>query len=152
MRAMVQRVLRAEVRVRGRVTGRIGPGLLVLVGIGEGDRRETARALAAKIVSLRVFDNEQGRMDRSLAEVGGELLCVPEFTLYGDCRKGRRPNYQRAAAPECARPLYEAFVNFLREALAHGASVATGEFQAMMEVESVNNGPVTLLLDWEEPD
>jgi D-aminoacyl-tRNA deacylase len=151
MRAVVQRVIRAEVRVEGRAAGRIGRGLLVLVAVGGDDRAETARALAEKIVGLRVFDNQQGRMDRSLAESGGDLLCVPEFTLYGDCRKGRRPNYQRAAAPEKARPLFDAFVGFLREFLPAGARVATGQFQAMMEVESVNDGPVTLLLDWEEP-
>ncbi len=150
MRAIVQRVLRAEVRVGDRVAGRIGRGLLVLVAVGEGDRAETARALAAKIVSLRVFDNPQGRMDLSLAEAGGGLLCVPEFTLYGDCRKGRRPNYQRALPPAEARPLYEAFVEALRAVLPPGAALATGEFQAMMEVESVNDGPVTLWLDWEE--
>lgn len=152
MRVVVQRVLRAEVRVQGRVTGRIGPGLLVLVGVGERDRPETGRAVAEKIVNLRVFDNPQGRMDRSLLEVGGSLLCVSEFTLYGDCRKGRRPNYQRAASPEKARPIYLAFVDFLRAALPPGANVATGEFQAMMEVESVNDGPVTLLLEWEESE
>jgi D-aminoacyl-tRNA deacylase len=152
MRVVVQRVLRAEVRVQNQVRGRIGPGLLVLVGVGERDRRETGRALAEKIVHLRVFDNAQGRMDRSLLDVGGDLLCVSEFTLYSDCRKGRRPNYQRAASPEIARPIYEAFIDFLRAALPQGANVATGEFQAMMEVESVNDGPVTLLLQSEEPE
>lgn len=148
MRAVVQRVVRAEVRVDGRSIGRIGRGLLVLVGIGSTDTRESAQSLAEKIVNLRVFDDESRRMNRSLVESGGSVLCVSQFTLYGDCRKGRRPSYDRAASPEVARPVYEAFVDSLR-ALLRGlnAQVETGEFQAMMEVDSTNDGPVTLLLD-----
>jgi len=144
MRAVVQRVKRAEVRVEGQVVGRVGHGLLVLVGIEKHDTQEIGMALAEKIANLRLFDDEQGRMNRSLLETGGGVLCVPQFTLYGDCRKGRRPSYDRAAAPEVARPLYEAFVESLR---AQGVEVQTGQFQAMMEVELVNDGPVTLLLD-----
>ena len=126
--------------------GRIGPGLLLLVGMGRNDTGENGQQLAEKIAQLRVFDDELARLNRSLLEVKGGVLCVPQFTLYGDCRKGRRPSYERAAPPEVARPLYEAFVESLR---ALGLEVQTGRFQAMMEVELVNDGPVTLLLDSE---
>jgi len=146
MRAVVQRVSRAEVRVEGRVVGAIGRGLLVLVGIAREDTPETGKVLAEKIANLRIFDDEQGRMNRSLLEAGGGVLCVSQFTLYGDCRKGRRPSYDRAAPPETARALYESFVESLR---ALGVKVETGEFRAMMDVELVNDGPVTLLLDTE---
>ena len=146
MRAVVQRVSRAEVRVEGRVVGAIGRGLLVLVGIAREDTAETGKALAEKIAHLRVFDDEQGRMNRSLLETGGAALCVSQFTLYGDCRKGRRPSYDRAAPPEAAQALYESFVVSLR---ALGVQVETGEFRALMDVELVNDGPVTLLLDSE---
>lgn len=128
--------------------GEIGPGLLILVGVGVKDTPEAGQALAEKIVNLRLFDNSQGKMGRSLLEAGGDVLCVPEFTLYGDCRKGRRPSYSEAASPEVARSLYDAFVQSLRELLRSvGGRVETGRFQAMMEVESVNDGPVTLLID-----
>jgi len=147
MRAVVQRVSRAEVRVEGRVVGRIGPGLMVLVGIAREDTPEAGQWLAEKIVNLRVFDDAEGRMNRSLLEAGGAVLCVSQFTLYGDCRKGRRPSYDRAASPEAALPLYEAFLAALR---AFGIAVKTGEFRAMMDVELVNDGPVTLLLDSEK--
>ncbi len=151
MRAVLQRVKRAEVRVEGRVVGRIGSGLLVLVGIAAGDTPESGNALAEKIVNLRIFDDEQGRMNRALLETGGSVLCVSQFTLYGDCRKGRRPSYDGAASPETARPLYEAFLDSLRELLRGvGGSVEAGQFQAMMQVELVNDGPVTLLLDSEK--
>jgi D-tyrosyl-tRNA(Tyr) deacylase len=120
--------------------------MLVLLGIGKEDTPEAAASLADKTVNLRIFDDEQGRMNRSLSETGGGLLCVSQFTLYGDCRKGRRPSYDRAAPPAMARQLYEAFVESVR---ASGITVATGQFQAMMEVELVNDGPVTLLLDSE---
>jgi D-aminoacyl-tRNA deacylase len=151
MRAVVQRVERAEVRIGGGVVGRIGSGLLVMVAVGAGDTRETAAALADKVVRLRIFDNELGKMDRSVMESGGDILCVSEFTLYGDCRRGRRPSYTAAASPQAARPLYDAFVESLRELLApYGRRVETGQFQAMMEVESVNDGPVTLWLDSEK--
>jgi D-tyrosyl-tRNA(Tyr) deacylase len=146
MRAVVQRVSRAEVRVEGRVVGAIGRGLLVLVGIAREDTAETGKVLAEKIAHLRVFDDEQGRMNRSLLETGGAALCVSQFTLYGDCRKGRRPSYDRAASPEAAQALYESFVVSLR---ALGVQVDTGEFRALMDVELVNDGPVTLLLDSE---
>ena len=148
MRAVVQRVSRGEVRVEGQVVGQIGRGLLVLVGFASEDTPEIGRALAEKIVNLRLFDNEQGRMDRSILEAGGGVLVVSQFTLYGDCRKGRRPSYSRAISPEGARPLYQAFVDSMRDCLRGSeASLSEGRFQAMMEVESVNDGPVTLLLD-----
>lgn len=151
MRAVVQRVSRAEVHVDGQVVGRIGHGLLVLLGIAKGDRPETGQALAEKIVNLRIFDDDQGRMNRSLLDGGGDVLCVSQFTLYGDCRKGRRPSYDRAASPEAARPLYEAFLEALRGLLrGTSAKVEAGQFQAMMQVELVNDGPVTLLLDSEK--
>ncbi|MBI1941483.1 MAG: D-tyrosyl-tRNA(Tyr) deacylase [Acidobacteria bacterium] len=147
MRAVVQRVSRGEVRVDGKVVGRVGRGLVVLLGIAAGDTAETGQALAEKIANLRIFDDAEGRMNRSLLETGGAALCVSQFTLYGDCRKGRRPSFDRAAAPEAARALYEDFVASLR---ALGVSVETGKFQAMMDVELVNDGPVTLLLDSEK--
>ena len=147
MRAVVQRVSRAEVRVEGKVVGRIGPGLVVLVAVGAGDSPEAGRALAEKIVQLRIFDNDAGRMDRSLLDTGGGILCVSQFTLYGDCRKGRRPSYERAASPAVAQPLYESFLAAFR---AFGVHLETGQFQAEMEVELVNDGPVTLLLDSEK--
>jgi len=147
MRVVLQRVKRAEVRVDGQLVGRIGPGLLVLVGIASVDTPASGKALAEKIANLRIFDDPQGRMNRSLLETGGAVLCVSQFTLYGDCRKGRRPSYDRAASPEAARSLYEAFVESLR---ALGVPVETSQFQAMMDVELVNDGPVTLLLDSEK--
>ncbi len=144
MRAVVQRVTRAAVRVGGGTVGEVGRGLLVLLGVARDDTEEDARYLAEKTVTLRVFDDEEGRMNRSVAEAGGGLLVVSQFTLYGDARKGRRPSWFDAAPPELARPLYESFV---AEARARGARVETGSFQAMMEVELVNDGPVTLILD-----
>ncbi len=151
MRAVVQRVSRAEVRVKGVVKGRIGAGLLVMIAVGPADTREAGAKLAERIVNLRIFDNESGRMDRSLSEVRGDVLCVSEFTLYGDCRCGRRPSYAGAASPEAAEPLFDAFVEALRGAVvAFGGKVETGQFRAMMEVDAVNDGPVTLLLDSEQ--
>ena len=144
MRAVVQRVKRAEVRVQGEELGRIGTGLVILLGVGKADGRSTCEALADKIANLRVFDDAEGRMNLSLREAGGKALCVSQFTLYGDCRKGRRPSYDQAAPPELALPLYEDFVNALRK---RGIPTETGRFRAMMEVELVNDGPVTLLLD-----
>jgi D-tyrosyl-tRNA(Tyr) deacylase len=140
----VQRVSRAEVRVDGAVTGRIGRGFCVLVGAADDDGDEDARLLAEKIVGLRVFADDQGQMNRALAEVGGALLVVSQFTLLGDCRKGRRPSFTKAMAPGPAEALYEKFVVFAR---AGGVPVETGRFRAMMEVELINDGPVTLLLD-----
>jgi len=147
MRAVLQRVKRAEVRVGDDVVGSIGPGLLVLVGVGEMDADTDLENLAAKIVNLRVFEDEHGKMNRSLQEVGGQVLCVSQFTLYGDCRKGRRPSYDQAAGLDTAQRLYDDFVKALRSL---GIVVATGQFQAKMEVELVNDGPVTLLLDSEK--
>ena len=144
MRAVVQRVSRAEVRVDGAVTGSIGPGLAVLLGVGQGDAEKDADYLADKVVNLRVFADEAGLMNRSVLEVRGGLLVISQFTLLGDCRKGRRPGYSDAAAPEEANRLYEAFVTRVRES---GLQVETGVFRASMDVELVNQGPVTLLLD-----
>jgi len=144
MRAVVQRVTRAEVRVDGASVGRIDAGLLVLLGVAKDDTPEAARYLAEKIVNLRVFADGEGRMNRSLVEAEGAILCVSQFTLYGDCRKGRRPSYDRAAPPEDARRLYELFVEQLR---CFHVPVETGQFQAMMQVDLVNDGPVTLLLE-----
>jgi D-tyrosyl-tRNA(Tyr) deacylase len=144
MRAVVQRVTRAEVRVAGDVAGRIGRGLLVLVGAGEGDGPEAVEWIADKIANLRIFPDDAGLMNRSVGEIGGGLLLVSQFTLYGDCRKGRRPSFVRALQPGPAEALYERLVERLR---ATGLPVATGKFRADMAVELVNDGPVTLLLD-----
>ena len=144
MRAVVQRVKRAEVRVDEEVVGRIGAGFVVLLGVGKNDTGEAGESLAEKIANLRVFDDGEGRMNRSLLETGGRALCVSQFTLYGDCRKGRRPSYDQAAAPERALLLYESFVESLRR---RGIATETGRFRAMMDLELVNDGPVTLLLD-----
>jgi D-tyrosyl-tRNA(Tyr) deacylase len=141
---VVQRVSEASVRVDGRLVGAIGPGLLVLLGVGRGDGETDAEYLAGKVVNLRVFPDEAGQMNRSVLEIGGALLVVSQFTLYGDARKGRRPGYSDAAAPEEANRLYERFVALVRES---GLRVETGVFQAMMDVALVNQGPVTLLLD-----
>ena len=144
MRACVQRVSRASVRVENEIVGQIGGGLLVLLGVAADDAEDDARSLADKITQLRIFNDEDGKMNRSLKEQGGQMLVVSQFTLLGDCRKGRRPSFVNAAPPELARQLYECFV---AAAALHGVRVATGTFQAMMQVELVNDGPVTLLLD-----
>jgi D-tyrosyl-tRNA(Tyr) deacylase len=144
MRAVVQRVKRAEVRVGEEVVGRIGFGFVVLLGVGKNDTEAAGDALAEKIAHLRVFDDDEGRMNRSLVECGGQALCVSQFTLYGDCRKGRRPSYDQSAAPDRALHLYESFVASLRK---REIPTETGRFRAMMDVELVNDGPVTLLLD-----
>jgi len=144
MRAVVQRVKRAEVRVDAEVVGRIGFGFVVLLGVGKDDTEAAGDALAEKIANLRVFNDAEGKMNRSLLEAGGQALCVSQFTLYGDCRKGRRPSYDQAAAPDQALPLFEYFVRSLRT---RGIPTETGRFRAMMDVELVNDGPVTLLLD-----
>jgi len=143
---VLQRVKRAEVRVAGRVTGKIGPGFLVLAGFAPTDNDAALEWMADKILGLRLFGDDEGKMNRDLAEVGGGVLVVSQFTLYGDAKKGRRPSFIDAAPPEIAIPLYERFVALLREK-ASGIPVATGEFGAMMEVELVNDGPVTLLLE-----
>ncbi len=146
MRAVIQRVSRASVKVEGAIVGQIGPGLLVLLGVAEGDDEGAAEYLAEKTVGLRVFEDEAGKMNRSVAEAGGAVLVVSQFTLYGDVRKGKRPSFDRAARPEAANRLYEHFVQRVRAA---GAQCETGRFQAMMDVELVNDGPVTILLDSE---
>jgi len=143
---VLQRVKRAEVRVEGRVTGKVGPGFLVLTGFAPTDNAAVLEWMAEKILGLRLFGDDEGKMNRDLAEVGGGVLVVSQFTLYGDARKGRRPSFIDAAPPEIAIPLYERFVALLREK-AGGIPIATGEFGAMMEVELVNDGPVTLLLE-----
>jgi len=144
VRAVVSRVAWARVLADGELTGEIGPGLLVLVGVTHGDTDADAAWLAAKLAALRVFDDDQGRMNRSLAEVGGSALVVSQFTLYGDARKGRRPSYVAAAPPELAAPLVEAVAKALAGA---GVPVAVGRFGAHMLVESAGDGPVTILLD-----
>jgi D-tyrosyl-tRNA(Tyr) deacylase len=141
---VVQRVSRAQVRVEGEVKGAVGRGLVVLLGVGRNDSADAAAYLADKVANLRIFEDGQGRMNRSLLETGGEALVVSQFTLYGDVRKGRRPAFDQAAPPEQAVPLYEQFV---RELIARGIRVSTGVFQAHMELELVNDGPVTILLD-----
>jgi D-tyrosyl-tRNA(Tyr) deacylase len=144
VKVLVQRVTRAEVRVSGRPVGSIGKGLLVLVGIERGDRPDDADYLAGKTADLRIFPDEDGKMNRSLVEAGGEALVVSQFTLAGSTRRGRRPSFDGAALPEEAEPLYREYAARLA---ARGVRVATGTFAAMMEVELVNDGPVTLLLD-----
>ena len=144
MRACVQRVTEASVTIGGEVVGRIGPGAVVLLGVDVDDEESDARQLAQKIVDLRIFDDEQGKMNRSLEETGGSMLVVSQFTLLGDSRKGRRPSFTRAAPPEKGEQLYESFVTAVR---ARGVNTETGRFRAMMQVSLVNDGPVTLLLD-----
>jgi len=144
MRAVLQRVSRAKVTVNAETTGEIGKGILILLGVGIGDGEPEARQLLDKIVNLRIFDDEEGKMNLSLADVGGELLVVSQFTLYADTRRGRRPSYIGAAAPDDANRLYEYFVAEGRKLV---SKVATGRFQAMMDVELVNDGPVTIILD-----
>jgi len=144
MRAVVQRVSRAKVTVEGRITGEIGAGLMVLLGVGREDSPAVAASLAEKVANLRIFEDEQGKMNRSLLEVKGAALVVSQFTLYGDARGQRRPSFISAAPPEQAAALYEEFNKALRGL---GVTVATGIFQAMMSVELVNEGPVTILLD-----
>lgn len=146
MRAVVQRVSRAQVSVSEEVVGSIGPGFLVLLGVAKSDAPADAVHLAAKILGLRIFEDETGKMNLSLLETGGSVLAVSQFTLYGDARKGRRPSFDEAAPPQLARELYEYFVAKIREA---GVVCETGRFQAMMQVELVNDGPVTILLDSE---
>src|SRR5215217_3812331 len=144
MRAVVQRVTRASVTIEGEITGEIGNGLVVLLGVARDDTREDADYLAAKIVALRIFDDAEGRMNVSVKEMNGGLLIVSQFTLYGDVRRGLRPSWSDAAAPEIAEPLYEYFVESSRKLLGR---VETGSFRKMMQVELVNDGPVTILLD-----
>jgi D-tyrosyl-tRNA(Tyr) deacylase len=144
VRTLIQRATRAEVRVAGNVIGRIGPGAVVLVGFTHSDGDEQVIWMADKIVGLRIFADDEDKMNRSIIDSGGELLVVSQFTLYGDAVKGRRPSFVDAARPEQAVPLYERFLAVLRE---RGVPVSSGEFGAMMEVELVNDGPVTLWLE-----
>src|SRR5713101_7338492 len=144
MRAVVQRATRASVTVNGEIVGEIGNGLVVLLGIARDDTEKDASYLVEKITSLRIFDDEAGVMNRSVKDLGGELLIVSQFTLYGDVRRGLRPSWIDAAPPEVAEPLYDFFVRQVKSVI---DNVATGKFQAMMQVELVNDGPVTILLD-----
>lgn len=146
MRVAIQRVSRARVQVGEQTVGEIGRGLLVLVGVGPADGPDDVEYIAGKLRDVRIFEDEQGKMNRSVVDVGGALLLVSQFTLYGDVRKGRRPSFDRAAAPPLARQIYEDLVRVLRE---QGLRVETGAFQAHMQVELVNDGPVTILLDSE---
>ncbi|HKD91697.1 MAG TPA: D-aminoacyl-tRNA deacylase [Terriglobales bacterium] len=147
MRAVVQRVARARVTVNGEITGEIGKGLLVLLGVSDRDSEADADYLAAKIAKLRIFDDAGGKMNLAVTDVGGAVLAVSQFTLYGDARGQNRPSYIHAARPELARPLYEYLV---QQFLALGLQCETGRFQEMMQVELVNDGPVTILLDSEK--
>ena len=144
MRAVVQRVTAASVTVDGNITGQIGAGLLVLLGVARTDSTPDADFLAEKVTNLRIFADENGKMNRSLIDCGGAMLVVSQFTLYGDCRKGRRPSFDLAAAPELARSLYEHFIGAVRQT---GVRVETGIFQASMQVALVNDGPVTLIVE-----
>jgi D-tyrosyl-tRNA(Tyr) deacylase len=144
MRACIQRVSRARVKVAGEEVGRIDTGLLVLLGVGHDDTDDDARALARKIAGLRVFEDDAGKMNLALADVAGQMLVVSQFTLWGDCRKGRRPSFTAAAAPEQAERLYGVFLDAVSE---QGIEVATGQFREHMQVELVNDGPVTLWID-----
>lgn len=148
MRAVLQRVSRARVSIAGESVGEIGPGLLVLLGVTHADTPEQAQWLAEKIAGLRIFNDADGKMNRDVTEAGGSMLIVSQFTLYGDCRKGRRPSFIDAAPPPIAIPLYEAFINAVK---ALGIPVATGRFGADMQVELVNDGPVTVIVDTKQP-
>jgi len=147
MRVVVQRVMTAKVVVDEEAVGEIGKGLLVFLGVGEGDKSGDAEYLASKVANLRIFRDSNDKMNLSLLEVNGEALVVSQFTLWGDCRKGRRPSFVRAADPALANRLYREFIDFLRE---KGIKVAEGRFQEMMDVHLVNDGPVTMLLDSEK--
>ena len=144
MRAVIQRVKESSVSVKNEIIGKIGGGLMVLLGVAETDRVEDADYLAARIVNLRIFEDENQKMNRSLLDIGGEMLVVSQFTLLADCRKGRRPSFVHAAGPNKANELYERFVEQVRQ---KGVNVATGLFRAMMDVSLINDGPVTLILE-----
>ena len=148
MRIVVQRCLRAEVRIDGRTVGQIGQGFMLLVGITEKDTQAEAELLAKKIAQLRVFEDSEGKMNLAIRDVGGAILSISQFTLYADCRKGNRPSFIRAARPEQASPLYDYFNETLRET--YGLTVETGRFGADMKVDFINDGPVTILLDTDE--
>lgn len=144
MRALVQRVSKSSVSVEGETIGEIGPGLTVLVGVSTTDGRSDAQAMADKLVGLRIFRDDDGKMNRSIADVGGQMLVVSQFTLYGDARRGRRPSFTAAAPPEVAEPLVQQLVELVA---AEGITTATGAFGAMMDVEIHNDGPVTIMLE-----
>ena len=147
MRVVVQRVKESKVEVKGETVGIIGPGLLIFLGVGEDDLEKDCEYLANKIAHLRIFPDEQNLMNLSLIDAGGEALVVSQFTLWGDCRKGRRPSYSKAASPEIAEKFYQSFIVELEK---RNISVATGKFQAMMKVSLTNDGPVTILIDSEK--
>ena len=144
MRAVIQRVKNARVEVSGRITGEIGKGLLIFLGVGDEDSEKDCEYLADKIANLRIFPDENDLMNLSSLDIGGDMLVVSQFTLWGDCRKGRRPSFAKAARPERAKELYEFFIGALKKT---GLKIATGEFQEMMDVHLINDGPVTILLD-----
>ena len=144
MRAVVQRVKQSSVKAGNKIVGQIGSGLLVLLGVARGDTASDANYMVNKIINLRIFEDQDGKMNRSLLDTGGELLAVSQFTLLADCRKGRRPSFVDAAEPQQATDLYQKFVDLVRE---KGVSVQTGRFQAMMEVALVNDGPVTIIIE-----
>jgi D-tyrosyl-tRNA(Tyr) deacylase len=146
MRAVVQRVSQARVEVEGQVVGQIGPGLLVLLGVAKTDTRRDAEYMADKLVGLRIFPDDAGKMNRDVREAGGSLLVVSQFTLYGDVRRGRRPGFDNAADPQQARALYDHIIGLIRS---RGVPVQTGTFQALMSVHLVNEGPVTIIVDSE---
>jgi D-aminoacyl-tRNA deacylase len=147
MRSIVQRVSRAKVTVDGRITGEIGHGVLVLLGVSDNDTTASADYMVSKILGLRIFEDDAGKMNRSVVEVGGAMLAVSQFTLFGDVRRGKRPSFDDAARPDKAKQLYDYFVERIR---ASGTRCETGVFQAMMDVELVNSGPVTIMLDSEK--
>ena len=144
MRAVIQRVKQSSVRIENQTIGQTGSGLLVLLGVAKGDNSDAADYLVNKIANLRIFEDENGKMNRSLLETGGEMMVVSQFTLLADCRKGRRPSFVNAAEPEVATGLYEYFVSRARNL---GITIATGRFRAMMEVALINEGPVTIIID-----
>ena len=148
MRVVVQRCSRAQVRIYGAVVGSIGQGFMLLVGITEGDTKAQAELLAKKVAQMRVFEDEQGKMNLGMQEVGGDILSISQFTLYADCKKGNRPSFIKAARPETAEPLYDYFNDLLRTQ--YGLQVETGRFGADMKVDFINDGPVTILLDTTE--
>jgi len=147
MRAVIQRVSSGSVSIADKFVGKIGKGLVILLGVKNGDSEADAKYLAEKCVNLRIFEDEDGKFNLSALEVKGELLAISQFTLYGDTRKGRRPSFIEAAPPEISKPLYEKFVEYLRQS---GLKVATGEFGAMMQVEINNHGPVTIIAESKE--
>ena len=147
MRAVLQRVKESKVEVKGRTVGNVGPGLLIFLGVGHDDLEKDADYLADKMVNLRIFPDEKDYMNLSLLDTGGEALVVSQFTLWGDCRKGRRPSFSKAAKPEKAKKLYDYFVRLLKN---KGIKVSTGIFREMMDVHLINDGPVTLMLDSEK--